>query len=138
VCYEQDLPYDRIRERTMPDAKTIEVCQFIRAVSAGSERVHITFFGGEPFLSFTKVRTFHRTLGETLGETPFSSNIVTNGTILTDRQLEFLVEHDFDVMLSFDGTREYQDAQRPGSEGSSNYDLVVANIERLIKAGVKN
>lgn len=136
-CYEQDLPYDSIRERTMPDAKTTEVCRFIRAVSSGSSRVHITFFGGEPFLSFNKVVQFHRTLTETLGDTPFSSNIVTNGTILTDRQLEFLIAHDFEVMVSFDGTRAYQDAQRPGPEGTSNYDLVVGNIDRLVKAGLE-
>jgi uncharacterized protein len=136
-CYEQDLPYDTIRNHVLPENRVEEVCRFIQASAADAQGVQLTFFGGEPFLSFGKVVSLHSRLETLLGDAPLHLNVVTNGTILSDEQLDYLVKHRFDVMVSFDGTREYNDKQRPGIGGVSTYDRTLANIRRMVAAGVK-
>ena len=136
-CYEQDLPYHTIREEILSDAKAAEVCRFITAVSGGSDSVHITYFGGEPLLSFHVIQKFHQGLRASLNGKRCTAGIVTNGTILTDAHLAFLREHDFEVMVSFDGTRTNHECQRPGPNGVSTYDLIVANIGRLVAAKMR-
>lgn len=133
-CYEEDLPYDQIIEKSLPDKRIEEACRFIKMSSSGSESVHVTFFGGEPFLSFPKVVRFYHDIKNTLGDKRLTAAIVTNGTIMREQHLTFLKENKVDVMVSFDGTREYHECQRPSLNGDSNYDLVVSNIQKLVSA----
>lgn len=133
-CYENDLPYDQIKDRTLKDSRIDEVCRFIARSAQGRSDVRITLFGGEPLLSFRQVIALQKELETVLGEGKFKTSLVTNGTIMTDDHVAFIKDKDVDVMVSFDGTREFHEHQRPGPGGSSNYDLVVENIERLVEA----
>ncbi|NLZ82750.1 MAG: SPASM domain-containing protein, partial [Clostridiales bacterium] len=60
-------------------------------------------------------------------------SITTNGTLLDDEKIQFLADHKINVMLSFDGTKELQDAQRPYASGRGSYDLVLPKIQKLLK-----
>jgi uncharacterized protein len=136
-CYEEDLPYDQIKDKVLPDARIQEVCRFIERSAQGASKVQITLFGGEPLLSFKQVLALHRTLERLLGEGAFKTSLVTNGTMMNDQHLAFINDKNVEVMVSFDGTRENQDRQRPGPNNSSNYDRVVENIVKLVESGAK-
>ena len=83
-------------------------------LSGGVRRLGVTFFGGEPLLSF---RLTKRVVQEIRRKEPswgkqFSFTITTNGTLLTDDVIDFLVKEAFAVMLGLDGPPEKNDRWR--------------------------
>lgn len=87
----------------------------------------ITFYGGEPLLTFDTIR---RTVDyiknhKTLNAKKLRYSISTNGTLLTEEILHFLNTNKFRVYLSQDGTA--QDLTRPSKLNS----LVLENLDRL-------
>ncbi len=75
-----------------------------------SERdpIDVVFYGGEPLLEFPQIRRAVGYLGEQAGGKKVDYTISTNGLLVTDEVLEFLVAHDFNTQLSFDGVPEAQ------------------------------
>jgi len=69
----------------------------------------ITFYGGEPMLSFDILRRIvERLPGLRFG-------IVTNGTICTEEMAEFIHRHRIGVQRSIDGCPEVMEKTRPGA-----------------------
>jgi uncharacterized protein len=56
----------------------------------------------------------------------------TNATLLDDESIAFIKEHQIDVMISFDGPQEIQDAQRVYANGAGTYDSTVPKIRKLL------
>ena len=89
----------------------------------------IDFYGGEPLLAFAEIR---RTVEQIEGlpkkrsiKTHYS--LTTNGSLLNDEILDFLEDHEFSVLLSFDGLA--QDISR--KKGSFN--LLLSVIPKVLK-----
>ena len=72
----------------------------------------VTFTGGEPFLAFPLLRRAVVELEARRRESgqPLRFSVSTNGSLLSEDALDFLQEHRFTVLLSFDGYA--QDAAR--------------------------
>lgn len=88
--------------------------------------------GGEPMLSWKCVRqavTYSRNKADMLGR-DLRLRIITNGSILDDEIIDFIVEKKVDMSVSFEIIKEIQNIQR------KNYELVSANIKRMIEAGI--
>lgn len=58
----------------------------------------------------------------------------TNATLLDDDKIAFIKEQSISIMVSFDGPREIQDAQRPYANGKGSYDTALPKIEKLLAA----
>jgi len=80
------------------------------------ERVEVLFIGGEPLLEFSLLR---RGVAYVEKARPRRMNvqydIITNGMLLADEHVDFFVEHDFDVQISFDGVPAAQDLRGKGT-----------------------
>jgi sulfatase maturation enzyme AslB (radical SAM superfamily) len=102
---------------------------------------HIAFYGGEPLLEFAllkQVVLFAEDYAKRLGIKPEFS-ITTNGTLLRDEIIRFLVEHAFRVMVSLDGAKESHDRyrvfrkdERPDQKRGS-YDVIMRNLRRFVE-----
>lgn len=88
----------------------------------------IVFFGGEPLLCFESVI---KPLVEKYGES-CNWSITTNGTLLTEKIIDFFSEHNVGVLLSMDGIKEVQDVARPMKNGGSSFDAIMENIHYLL------
>ncbi len=78
--------------------------------------VRMLFIGGEPLLEFPLIRRAVEYIEAARPpDLTVHYNIVTNGTLLRDEQAAFLVEHAFDVQLSFDGVPSAQDVRGKGT-----------------------
>lgn len=101
----------------------------------GIKRVIVSFHGGEPMLLKPKnfdaiCKAFREKIGAyaRLGFT-----IQTNGTILNEKWEQLFEQHEVDVGVSIDGTRQANDRFRLDHKGKSTFDKIERNLNRLIE-----
>lgn len=100
------------------------------------KKLHIGFFGGEPFLNFPLMKAivdYAEKRVQAMGK-KIAFHTTTNGTLLDDEEIDFIKEHRVEVMVSFDGTKELQDNQRPYANGEGSYHATVPKIKKLLAA----
>ena len=85
------------------------------ALSRGFDAFWVEFSGGEPLLEPDLMRRAVAYLEGHRGPCEVSYALTTNGTLLTRELLDFLVEHDFMIRLSFDGVAAAQDLRSSGT-----------------------
>jgi len=95
------------------------------ALDAPGADVDLVFFGGEPLLAFPRIREAVDHVNRRGVAKRVRYSIITNGTLMKGPVLEFLVAHDFDVQISFDGVPA---AQALRGEGT------FAVLDRLLQA----
>lgn len=82
------------------------------AHSRDNEQLSVGFYGGEPCLNFSLIKqciSYLETAAE--GRTMMYS-MTTNATPLDEEIIEYLVQHDFQLMISLDGPQEIHDKHR--------------------------
>ena len=116
-----------------------EAIDFMLAAPANVKRVSIYFFGGEPLLEFGSIQALTQ-YGERRSQEAGKGihfGVTTNGTLLSDKVLDFLAAHKISINLSIDGGPETQDANRPRADGGSSFDLVDGALDRVVKRNPK-
>jgi uncharacterized protein len=90
----------------------------------------ITFFGGEPLISFDKIKEiveYTEMISETITK---RYTIVTNGTLMNDEIADFMEKYHFRVTVSLDGDKTIHDAYRFFASGCGSYDMVKENYQK--------
>jgi len=127
------------RRMTPSIAKRSVEAIYRSAVARNCERVRLKYAGGEPMLNFAALRAAQEQAERLSARTGvgLETVVLTNGTLLTDEVLDYLLAHGIQVMISLDGVGPYQDAQRPlrGQRGSS-YVMIVDALDRLLDRGI--
>lgn len=101
---------------------------------AVKDRTVMFMGGGEPVLSWKlleEATLYAEDFAKEQGVIVHFS-LTTNGSIMTDKMLDFMKEHNFTVQISFEILPEIQNAQR------GSYDAVAANLVRLTDKGINN
>ncbi|MFA5038971.1 MAG: His-Xaa-Ser system radical SAM maturase HxsB [Candidatus Omnitrophota bacterium] len=95
---------------------------------------NIEFQGGEPLLNW-KIVTFITENARRInaGNKNLIIGLVTNGTLLDEKKLDFLCAHEVDICFSLDGPASIHDRNRVRS-GSSAHKAVRTAIEKTKKA----
>ena len=97
-----------------------------------ADRPGLTFFGGEPMLEWDRLIVPLVLWDEETYQNAARFNMTTNGTLLTEDRLEFLLKHNISFMLSMDGGRETQDSGRPMKSGESGFDRLMKIIPSIL------
>jgi len=95
----------------------------------------ITFYGSESLLEFELIKqcvAYAETKAATLGKHVLFS-VTTNGTLLSDDIVDYLVEHDFFIVISLDGPKAVHDRYRVFPDGSGSFELIEKNLRRFAK-----
>lgn len=91
---------------------------------------YIGFYGGEPLLNIALIKELvlytENKKRSTDASFPIKFTITTNGLLLS-HHIDFLVEHNFEVLISLDGDRE-DNAARVFKNGNNSFDSVINNI----------
>jgi uncharacterized protein len=91
---------------------------------------YIGFYGGEPALNFPFIREIVDYVRQLKAvHNRFCFNMTTNGLLL-ETYMDFLVEHDFLLLISLDGD-EYNNSYRVFKDGTPAYRQVLANVDAL-------
>lgn len=83
------------------------------------EKIQIDFFGGEPLLHFNKIKY----ILETINDTNVQYVMPTNGLLLDQEKLNYLIKHNVRISLSFDGL--WQDINRPQHNTKGTFDIFI-------------
>jgi uncharacterized protein len=96
----------------------------------------LIFFGGEPLLEFKLIKNTVPYVREKEAETGKKTNLsmVTNGILLSDEVVDFLMSNKIGCQVSIDGPKEIHNINRVLPTGKGSYDLVLPGIKRLIAA----
>jgi|GEM_PF-2178131 uncharacterized protein len=90
----------------------------------------ISFYGGEPLLEFEKIQRAIQYCKKR-NYTFNNFTITTNGSLLKDQILTFLVKNNFNLSISYDGNKEIHNKYRKQNNGNYTFDLVKKNIESI-------
>ncbi|HEY2163128.1 MAG TPA: quinohemoprotein amine dehydrogenase maturation protein [Gemmatimonadaceae bacterium] len=137
-CYEYGE--DRIVEasskpRFMDEETARQSVDFLFTEAGDSPAVNLTFFGGETLLNFKMLKSalaYARERAEPMGK-QVNASLTTNATLLREEIIDWIVENDVGVTVSIDGAREQQDKFRVFSNGMGSYDIIVPNIQELLR-----
>jgi uncharacterized protein len=120
----------------MEEKTAFQAVDWLLEQSGKIKKLHIGFFGGEPFLNFTLMKAvvaYAETRVQEMGKQA-EFHTTTNATMLDDEQIAFIKEHRLQVLVSLDGPKEVHDAQRPYANGQGSYDSIVPKIKKLLTA----
>jgi uncharacterized protein len=94
----------------------------------------IVFFGGEPLLNFPILKkTYEYFSGNKKNiDKPVTFTVSSNGTLLTDEMMTYLIENDIGIMFSIDGIKEVHDHYRPFPSGKGSYEMAVKNGKEFL------
>lgn len=88
----------------------------------------VIFFGGEPLIMFDEIIV---PIVEKYEDRIRKWGVTTNGILLDEDKVDFFYKHGIEPLISFDGIKPVQDAQRPG-KGFSSYERFVDNLPYVL------
>lgn len=128
--------YDKRENQHMSLPAAIKLIDYLIAIwnspqnLSASRNVYISFYGGEPLLNMPfiksvvdyieKIHCPHRT---------FTFSMTTNAMLL-ERNMEYLVAHDFNLLVSLDGN-EHNTSYRVDKAKKPVYEQIIKNINAL-------
>lgn len=133
-CYVRQGP--RAMDETT--GRTAVEAVFRSAVAHGYRAVKIKYAGGEPMLVWPLIPKLHahaQTLAVRNG-LELRATVLSNGTLLPEATLGWLIENQVRLMFSLDGIGAVHDAQRRFANGSGSFDVLASNLDRALAAGI--
>lgn len=96
------------------------------------KKLAITFYGGEPLLAFDLIKDIlhqvhHVRYPRLSGR--LTHAITTNGTLLSEEQLQLLSQYGVSLKISIDGPRDFHDRNRVYPDGSGTFDAVLRSLK---------
>lgn len=129
--------YDERENKMMSVSQAIRLIEFLnqywvseRNTSAKSF-MYISFYGGEPLMNFNFIKEVVEYVEKRLNcpRRKFLFSMTTNA-ILLHKYMDYLVEHDFHILVSLDGNKK-NDGYRVDHSGKGSFERVVQNVDLL-------
>jgi uncharacterized protein len=95
--------------------------------------IRICFFGGEPLLNMSLLKNSISLFDDIAAkyQVRFRFGLTTNGTVMNDDILDFIIANDIRVQVGMDGPETTHNLYRKFSDGRDSYRTVVANVRKL-------
>ncbi len=116
--------------RRMPREIARKALDYFLRKSRGVRKPNIGFYGGEPLLNLDLIR-YCVSYVKSASPKRHQFGLTTNGVLLTDRVSDYLIENEFDIMLSLDGPQEAHDRHRVDRKQKGTWDRVMRGVELL-------
>ena len=113
-----------------------EIYDFIQRTTK-KRPLHIAFYGGEPLLQYLLIQ-YAVAKGNELFGNEVAYSITTNATVLTSEKIDWLIEHNIEMVISLDGTRSFHDRHRIFANGNGSFDKVQSALSYILKMHVEH
>ena len=118
--------------RMMTKEVAFKALDFAKENSRDSDKMAVAFYGGEPLLAFPLIKEVCAYAHEIFADKELKFLITTNGTLLTEEIMDFLVKENFSLMISLDGPEKIHNKNRRfAKDGSGSYKTVMENMKKL-------
>lgn len=98
--------------------------------SLDSQTISIGFYGGEPLLEYDLIKKCVAYTKEQGEGKKLLFSMTTNATLLDDEKIAFLMENDFNIMISLDGPEEVHNRHRKFAvSGCGSFETVTNNLK---------
>lgn len=124
-CYE-NFEYGNMDLKTQ-DA----IIEYVRKNIRKFSSLSVSWFGGEPTLAIKEIEYISKSLIEICkkAKKPYSSNITTNGYLLTEENVQRLIKCKiFGYQVTIDGIKETHNSQKPHISSKDTFDTVINNL----------
>lgn len=122
----------------MNDATAESILQFIERKLPTIKLLNVTWYGGEPTMEYQRMLEVSRrvtALCQAQNKHYFYS-IVTNAYLLTEAQIETLIQHAFKFFqITIDGDEEQHNQARPLASGEGTFERVFKNLMHVLTLG---
>ena len=98
----------------------------------------ITFYGGEPLLNFNLIKDCVNYINVQYSNYDFKYSITTNGSLLSEDKANWLMQHNFGILVSLDGPEEEHNRNRIYATGRGTFKDVMRNVRRIMDSGYEN
>lgn len=134
VYSEESNNHQRSHSNNIMSFKTAKkALDFFRRHIADTKNAAVGFYGGEPLLAFPLIKKAVQYAENVFEGREIIFSITTNGTLLTDEIIQFLIKHKFKVTISIDGPESIQNQNRVFANGSGSYDVVLHNLKKYYR-----
>ena len=115
-------------EKTLP-----QIQYFMNKLKKG-ETFHITFLGGEPLLYPEAIKLIADYVNIIAAEKNLRSdfNVITNATLVNDKNIELLASIKSSITVSIDGPAETHDLARPQKNGEGSAKATIAGLKKIL------
>ena len=93
-------------------------------------RIAVSFYGGEPLLNMDFIKEMVSYTQRLNDEHIEFTYMVTTNAVYLKKYIEFLIEHDFSITVSLDGSKE-NNAYRKLKNNMPSYDIVYSNLKYI-------
>lgn len=105
--------------------------EFFVENSSDSDLLTVSFYGGEPLICFEKIKQcVEYTLKKTMGK-KVNFTTTTNGSLLNNTIVDFMVKYDFKVLLSLDGPKEIHNMNRVYADGRETFNVIMEKLQYI-------
>jgi uncharacterized protein len=124
-----------------------KILRFVESTIADSskndvpiQKLFIHFYGGEPMMQKESLFTFIKPVNEIVSKNNCHVyySMTSNLTLLDDDMINLMKEYNICTQVSIDGTKYQHDLRRIYKNGSGTYDIILNNLRRLNKKGLKD
>lgn len=124
-CFEGD----RVQNVTMSEEVVDGLIEFIKKHNC--KTLNLNWYGGEPLCAWDKLMTINERIKE-LGIPNIHQTMVTNGSMLDEEKLSYLIQNDLKWMqITLDGDEETHNLRRPMKNGGSSYKAVMSSLDLI-------
>lgn len=103
---------------------------FIQHSRNSTKPLALSFYGGEPLLSFDLVKQCVSYFKKKHNDNCIFS-LTTNGTLINNETIDFFVANNFNLIISLDGPEEIQDKYRVFADNTGTFDHVLPKLEAI-------
>jgi uncharacterized protein len=125
---------ERKKYEALMSYETLE--KLIKRALSSFDQITFIWHGGEPLLAgkkfYQKALDFQQKYRRNLGQR-IRNNMQTNGLLLDDECLDFLLKNRFRLGISLDGPAKFHDCNRRISDGKASHALVEDAVSRLAR-----
>ena len=105
---------------------------FLIQQSKERHKIFIGFYGGEPLLEFELIKKCVKYADEMADGKEVVYVMTTNATLLSEKVIDYMIEHQFKLTISVDGPREIHNRSRVfANKEEGSYDIMMRNIKRI-------
>lgn len=115
-------------DKTIPIEIIRKGVDYLFAHSQNTKQLTIGFYGGEPLLEMPLLKETVEYVDKIREGRNVRFTLTTNGTLLSDDNIKYFMEHNFQTLISLDGAKEYHNANRVFPNGKGSFDVIMEKL----------